>query len=142
MLFDSLEQTAAVSAEETRPAAEMGRAFRFDWQAGVHRMDGGTPHEVVLGDAVEAWVRQVVRTRPGRYAIYPADVGCNTAALRGRKIPKGFVLSQLRQELLASAAYCPAIREVGPLTYDGEKIQGTLTLEDGNLEVVTFDVAD
>ena len=133
MLFDSAPQRADVSDPDTeRDPAVMGRALLFDWEAGAYVMDSGSPAEVTEAGAVKAWINYVVRTRVGRYAIHPADFGCSALELIGRKIPKGYALSELRRELLTSAGYCRGIREISELVYDGETVRCTVTLADGN----------
>ena len=143
MLFDSVPQreAAAVSESDTvRDPAVMGRALAFDWDAGAYQMDNGAPVEVTGAEAVKAWINYVVRTKVGRYAIHPEDFGCSALDLIGQKIPKGFALSEIRRELLASAVYCPAIREISELIYDGERITCSVTLADGNYLEEAIDV--
>ena len=70
-------------------------------------------------------------------STFPTDYGCSALELIGQKIPKGYALSEIRQELLASAAYCQAIRELSELVYDGEQINCTVRLEDGNYASVS-----
>lgn len=48
--------------------------------------------------------------------------------LVGQKYPKGFLLSELRRQLAESAAYCPAIQDVGDLKQEGDTITGTVSL--------------
>ena len=67
-----------------------------------------------------------------KYPVHPTDYGCSALELIGQKIPRGYALSEIRQELLSSAAYCQAIEELSELIYDGEKINCTVRLKDGN----------
>ena len=117
MLFNK-ETTEAV---QTVDEPLVGVAFPFDWEAGVFPISTGSP-VAVTGTAA-------IRTPPGRYAIYPTDFGADLTDLRQRKAPRGLALSELRRQLQASAAYCPGIRDVGPLTYDGTTISGDILLE-------------
>ena len=129
MLFDQIAQEQeAITA--TRPETEIGMGFAFDWDRQQLKMQDGTPVLVYGVAAIKEWVQLVVRTRQGRYAIYPADFGAPVQDLMGHKAPKGYDLSELRRHLAESAAYNPGIRDVGQLSYDGEIIRGTLTLED------------
>ena len=139
MLFDSVPQLAASESDTTRPETVMGRGLLFDWEAGRYVMVNGSPQEVTGAEAVKAWINYVVRTRVGRYAVHPTDFGCSALELIGRKIPRGYALSELRRELLSSAGYCRGIREITELIYDGETITCQVTLADGNLveEVIT-----
>lgn len=132
MLFDSVPQLERTETEEERAPTTAGRALVFDWETGAYEMAGGSPAEATGAEAVKAWIAYVARTRPGRYAIHPGDFGCSAEELLGKKIPKGYALSELRRELTASAAYCQPIGEISELIYDGEKIRFTVTLADGN----------
>ena len=133
MLFDAVErQPAAETPEPDRAETVMGRGLAFDWAAGRYPMENGSPAECAGAEAVKAWLEQVIRTRAGRYPVHPTDYGCSALELIGQKIPKGYALSEIRRELLASAAYCRAIEELSELVYDGETINCTVKLADGN----------
>lgn len=129
MLFDAVAQEQEAMTA-TRPETEIGMGFAFDWQNKRLKMQDGTPVLVYGVAAIKEWVQLVVRTRQGRYHIYPADFGAPVQDLIGQKAPKGYDLSELRRHLAESAAYNPGIRDVGQMRYDGETIQCTLTLED------------
>lgn len=126
MLFD--KETAATTGQAARPEAVLGTGFWFDWNEQHYLMDAGSPVEVTGTGALKAWVNLVVRTKRDRYPIYPLDFGAPAQELIGRKYPKGYKLSELKRQFAESAAYCPAIREVDTMTYDGEEIHSTLTL--------------
>lgn len=136
MLFNATETTEALA--QARPEAQLGAAFRFDWDNHCYFMASGSPEEVTETEAVKEWIRQVLRTRRGRYGIYHADFGAPAQDLIGRRIPKGFDLSELRRQLSESAVYNPAIREIGTMAYDGRTITCTVTLEtaDGETQEV------
>lgn len=127
MLFDPVPTAEETFAAKSETAITAG--FVFDWDNGCYLMEAGSPVEVTGVEAVKEWLQQVIRTRRGRYAIYPADYGCMAQKLMGRKLPKGLDLSEFRRELAESAAYCPAIREISSMTYDGKTISCTVTLE-------------
>lgn len=133
MLFDALDRVTPVTPPDpARPSTVMGRGLVFDWAAGRYLMENGSPAECVGSEAVKAWIEQVIRTRVGKYPVHPTDYGCSALDLIGQKIPKGYALSEIRRELLSSAAYCRAIDELSELIYDGEKINCTVKLKDGN----------
>ena len=139
MLFDAVTQReAATETEQARDPAVMGRALVFDWEAGAYPMENGSPVEATGAGAVKAWLEYVIRTKVGRYAIHPEDFGTSALELIGQKIPRGYALSELRRELLESAAFCRAIREISELIYDGEQITCSVTLQDGNLVEEVF----
>lgn len=131
MLFDAVAQEQEAMTA-TRPETEIGMGFAFDWQNQRLKMQDGTPVLVYGVAAIKEWVQLVVRTRQGRYSIYPADFGAPVQDLIGQKAPKGYDLSELRRHLSESAAYNPGIRDVGQMRWDGATIQCTLTLEDND----------
>ena len=137
MLFDALDMRTVPVPDPERPSTVMGRGLVFDWQAGRYVMENGGPKDCTGSEAVKAWLEQVIRTRVAKYAVHPTDYGCSALDLIGQKIPKGYALSEIRQELLASAAYCRAIDELSELIYDGERINCTVKLMDGNYEAVS-----
>ena len=133
MLFDALDRVTPVTPPDPeRDRAVMGRGLVFDWASGRYLMEAGGPVECIGSEAVKAWLEQVIRTRVGKYAVHPEDYGCSALELIGQKIPKGYALSEIRQELLASSAYCKAIKELSELIYDGERINCTVLLDSGN----------
>ena len=133
MLFDAADRVTPVPPPDpARPSTVMGRGLVFDWAKKRYVMENGGPVECIGAEAVKAWIEQVVRTRVGKYPVHPTDYGCSALDLIGQKIPKGYALSEIRRELLSSAAYCRAIDELSELIYDGERIDCTVKLMDGN----------
>lgn len=133
MLFDAGDRIIPFTPPDpARPSTVMGRGLVFDWAKKRYVMENGGPVECTGAEAVKAWIEQVVRTRVGKYPVHPTDYGCSALELIGQKIPRGYALSEIRQELLSSAAYCQAIEELSELIYDGEKINCTVRLKDGN----------
>ena len=127
-----MDRQTVLTPDPERAPEVMGRGLVFDWTAGRYLMANGGPVECIGAEAVKAWLEQVIRTRVGKYAVHPTDYGCSALDLIGQKIPKGYALSEIRAELLASAAYCRAIEELSELIYDGERINCTVRLKDGN----------
>lgn len=130
MLFDALEAETFAAAQPRDPR-EMGVTFLFDWDNHRYYMESGSPVEVTGDQAVQAWLQQVLRTKQRRYAIYPVDFGALLQDLIGYKAPNGFLLSELRRQLLDSAEYCAAIQTIGTLDWNTDgTITGDITLED------------
>lgn len=133
MLFDAADRVTPVTPPDpARPSTVMGRGLVFDWAKKRYVMENGGPVECIGAEAVKAWLEQVIRTRVAKYPVHPTDYGCSALDLIGQKIPKGYALSEIRRELLSSAAYCRAIDELSELIYDGERINCTVRLKDGN----------
>lgn len=137
MIFDALDRQRTVLPDPDRPSTVMGRGLVFDWANKRYVMENGGPVECIGAEAVKAWIEQVIRTQVGKYAVHPTDYGCSALELIGQKIPKGYALSEIRRELLSSAAYCRAIEELSELIYDGERINCTVKLKDGNYASVS-----
>ncbi len=136
MLFD----TASTDFEEfsqgvVRPEDELGLDLVFDWTENHFVMEDGSPVMVNKTDAAKEWLNLVVRTRQGRYPIYPADFGGDAMDIIGKKIPKGFSLSEFKRKMIETIAYNPGIDDVEGFTYDGEVIRFTCLLADGTKEV-------
>jgi len=134
MLFE-ITTAEAVQTAEVLP----GVTLVFDWTSDTYDMTEGSPTEVTGLEAVKAWLELVVRTRRGRYAIYPADFGTSALDLIGRKLPRGYALAELQRELEESAAYCPTIEDVTGVEYDGRAVVCTVTLDDDTTEVITIE---
>lgn len=138
MIFDALDRQRTVLPDPDRPSTVMGRGLVFDWANKRYVMENGGPVECIGSEAVKAWLEQVIRTKVAKYPVHPTDYGCSALDLIGQKIPKGYALSEIRRELLTSAAYCRAIDELSELIYDGERINCTVRLKDGNYASVSF----
>ena len=139
MLFStgSSEQAADRAATEG-----VLTAFGFDWDGEkTYRMEKGSPAQVTETEAVKEWLQLVLRTQAGRYAIYPADFGASLYDLIGKRLPRGASLAELRRQLQASAAYLPEISSIGSVTWDGEKITCSVTLDrDGGEETEVIEL--
>ena len=126
MLFNQTEeQRQEMTAQDD---GVLGVSFAFDWKAGHYEMAAGSPVEISGTRAAQTWLQQVLRTKRERYSIYPTNFGAPAQTLVGQKYPKGFLLSELRRQLAESAAYCPAIQDVGDLKQEGDAITGTVSL--------------
>ena len=77
--------------------------LKFDWQKNEFVMESGSPIIVSGGNAVKEWLELVVRTRQGRYPIYPVDFGGDALDIVGQKLPKGYGLSEFKRKMLESA---------------------------------------
>lgn len=126
MLFD--KESVPTTGQAARPEVVIGTGFWFDWKQQHYLMDAGSPLEVTGTGALKDWINLVLRTNRGKYPIYPMDFGAPAQELVGRKYPKGYKLSELKRKFSESAAYCPAIRKVDTMTYDGEEIHSNITL--------------
>jgi len=136
MLFD--EKTTVIeefSEGYTRPEEELGNALVFNWDERHFEMEDGSPVMVNKTGAAKEWLNLVVRTRQERYPIYAADFGGDAMDIIGKKLPKGFNLSEFKRKMVESIKYNPGIDDVEGFTYDGEYIRFTCLLKDGTKEV-------
>lgn len=113
--------------------------LKFDWQNNEFYMESGSPAVVSGGNAVKEWIELVVRTRQGRYPIYPVDFGSDALDIVGQKVPKGYGLSEFKRKMLESAEYNPGIANMDGFVYDGEKINIDVYLTDGTREVAEIE---
>ena len=140
MLFDTTTVTESeYAAEDVRADDAIGIGLKFNWDERHFEMQDGSPIMVNGISAVKEWLNLVVRTKQGRYPIYPADFGGDAMEMIGKKIPKGFPLSEFKQKMLQSIAYNPGIDDMEDFTYDGEYIYITALLTDGTKEVTEIE---
>lgn len=136
MLFDEKVTTNEEFAEpQLRDPDELGRALVFDWDENHFVMEDGSPVMVTKTEAAKEWLNLVVRTRQGRYPIYAPDFGGDAMDIIGKKIPKGYTISEFKRKMTESIQYNPGIDDVEGFTYDGEYIRFTCLLADGTKEV-------
>lgn len=124
MLFDVTAEDAVTGSESAVKAS-----LNFDWDSGAYAISRGSPAKITGLEAVKGWLQLVLRTPRGRYAVYPAGFGASLYQLIGKKLPRGAELAELRRQLQESAAWLPAIASIGAVTWDGEKISCTVTLD-------------
>lgn len=140
MLFDKKEVANIEEYSDAgKPIEEVGRNLVFDWDENHFVMEDGSPVMVTKVDAVKEWLTLVVRTRQSRYPIYPVDFGGDAMDIIGKKIPKGYNLSEFKRKMLESIEYLPGIDDAEGFNYDGEKIRFTVLLADGTEEVSEFE---
>lgn len=140
MLFDDVTVTNEEFTEPMlRDPTEVGIGLAFCWDEDHFYMKDGSPVMVTAVDAVKEWLELVVRTRQGRYPIYPIDFGGDALDLIGKKIPRGFSLSEFKRKMLESSRYNPGIDDMEDFTWDGEKISISVLLSDGTKEVAEFE---
>lgn len=126
MLFNDNTKSHTDLSAEYHPVG-----WVFDWERNCFEMDTGTPVEADDEQAARYFLQLVLRTRIGRYAIYPADFGCRLQDIRGRKLRKGTALADLQSDLRNSAAYCDLIADISGVIYDGKNINIDVSLESG-----------
>lgn len=135
MLFDDYKEPVFDVVEVTHDPDVIAGALKFDWETNTFEILDGSPVIVRGGNAVKEFLQLTVRTKPGRCPIYPVDFGGNAMEYIGKKIPKGFGLSEFKRRMVETAGYCPGIANIDGFEYDGSRIHCEVELTDGTREV-------
>jgi len=95
---------------------EIGRVPAFSFEDGEKFMllDGGVVERKAI-EAVKQWFELMLRQQPGKIPIYRTgkndEPGIDRTLLR-QDLPFGFVCAEVERQVRATAAYCPAVREL------------------------------
>lgn len=123
------------SAAETleQDSTEVRTSFSFDDAASKFTLVDGSPKVITGTAAVKEWLKLLVRTTPGKYAVYgDTAFGVDTTLLIGKKsLPSGAVLSELKRQITEGAMLCPAIGSVSDFSIDGSTITFSVALKSG-----------
>ena len=116
---------------------QAGRSLEFDFKSKRFVTVNGSPRAISGEAAVRQWLELLVRTVPGRYAVYGDEAfGVDVTGLIGKKTaPSGEILSEIRRQVEEGAALCPAIRSVYGFALDGAALTFTAELENGEEDV-------
>ena len=130
------------SGGSQKKVSKLGRTLAFDTETGRFVIQKGEPADRENDAAkVRQWLELVLRLNPGRYPIYPDNLGVDKAGLLGlRQVSQGFVDSELRREIRESCALCPLIQAVEHFDFRREgsrlEISFTVSLNNGESEEV------
>lgn len=123
--IDETELNIEVETEEK--TARIERSLRFDYETKNFNIVDGALAECTGVEAVKQWVELLIRTNPGKYAIYDENFGVSTDELIGYKsIPLGFIYSELKREIQEGLAKNPAIDSID--NYSATRENGALTI--------------
>lgn len=130
----------AKEAVETESSAA-GISFAFDYATNTFRMVDGSPKQISGSDAVQQWLELLVRTIPGKCAIYDQAFGVDVTKLIGQKeVPSGALLSEIKREITEGAALCPAIDSVTDFGLGEDTVSFTVTLKSGEESEVSVEL--
>jgi len=132
MLFDKQTTETGVYAV---PDFRDRNALAFDWQSNSFIMVDGNPKLVRGSEAVKEWINLAARTEQSKLPIYPSDFGGDCKSLIGKRMPKGYDLSEFKRKMMETAKYCEAVTGLSSFYTDGETISFTVTLSDDSKEV-------
>lgn len=144
-MFPINETELDLWVETEEESAKVGRSFCFDYDTKRFKvMDGGIT-ECTGGEAVKQWIELLIRTIPGKYAIYNEKFGVATDEIIGYKnMPLGFIYSELKREIQEGIALNPSVDSMAD--YSARRDNGVLTisfmvhLKDGASEEVIVHV--
>lgn len=130
MIFPETTSAAETLEEDS---AEIKTSFSFDDAAGKFTLIDGGPKAITGTAAVKEWLKLLVRTIPGKYAVYgDTAFGVDTTLLIGKKsLPSGAVLSELKRQITEGVTLCPAIASVSDFSMDGSTITFNAALKSG-----------
>jgi len=82
-------------------------------------LDGGLVERKTV-EAVKQWFELMLRQQPGKIPIYRTgkneEPGIDRSLLK-RDLPFGFVCAEIKRQVIATAAYCPAVQELDSFTF-------------------------
>ncbi len=126
-MFPIDETEFNIEVETKQETARVVRSFSFDYVTKNFRVIDGAVTECTGVEAVKQWVELLIRTNPGKYAVYDEDFGVSTGELIGYKsIPLGFIYSELKREIQEGLAKNPAIDSMD--NYSATRDNGILTI--------------
>lgn len=144
-MFPIDETGLAADTQTEEEKAAVGRSFVFDYDTKSFKITDGAVNECTGVTAVKQWIELLIRTLPGKYAVYDNDFGVSTDELIGYKsVPIGFIYSELKREIEDGLMLNPsidsmdnftAIRDNGVLT-----VSFTVYLKDGASGEVSVNV--
>lgn len=110
-LSDLIDEAAEDTAEKD---TRIHRSFLFDFDKGQHKVIDGTPKECTELEAIKQWLQLMCLTGLDKYAVYK-DEPFGTSAeffLGYRKLPYGFIASEIQREVEEACQLNPAIEYV------------------------------
>lgn len=130
------EASGAPETLEVRETAA-GASLAFGYGKNQFELVDGGPRMLSGEAAIRQWLELLVRTVPGRYAVYGDEpFGVDTTDLVGKKrLPSGEALSEIRRQVEDGVALCPPIRSVYGFGLEGSALTFTAELEDGEEEI-------
>lgn len=133
----------SVNAKETveTESSAVGISFAFDYATNTFPMVDGSPKQNSGAAAVLQWLELLVRTIPGKCAVYDQAFGVDVTKLIGQKeVPSGALLSEVKREITEGAALCPAIDSVTDFGLSGDTVSFTVTLKSGEESEVSIEL--
>lgn len=126
-MFPIDETEFNIEIETEAETARAGRSFSFDHETKNFSVVDGAVTECTGVEAAKQWVELLIRTSPGKYAIYGNDFGISTDELIGYKsLPLGFIYSELKREIQEGLALNPSIDSID--SYSVSRDNGVLTI--------------
>ena len=130
---------------------EVGTDFLFDYETGQHILKNGTLEECSEVESIKQFIQNVLRTKANSYKVYTEDetevFGISIYDYIGtRKLPDGYLNSELKREVTETLLKHPFISEVknwnGKRNKRGLEISFTTVLTDSTLIETSENVGD
>ena len=130
---------------------DVGIDFSFDYTTGQHIMKGFVLNECTQLETVRQYIQNVLRTQANIYGVYVKGeteiFGITVYEYIGtKKLPLGYVNSELKREVTELLLKHPLIKEVskwnGVREKRGLNISFTVTLTDNSLITVSEEVME
>ncbi|KOR88783.1 DUF2634 domain-containing protein [Paenibacillus solani] len=103
-------------AEETLPAATMGKVFLFDFKEQKYVLKDGKPVEASYEEAIKQWVSMVLITETDKYPVYGPEFGIGIAKFIGRKdIPLATITSEVGRQITETIVLHPEVTGIEEL---------------------------
>ncbi len=121
-----------------------GRVPAFSFEEGFLLLDGGVVERSGI-EAVKQWFELMLRQQPGKIPIYQTgkndEPGIDRTLLR-QDLPFGFVCAEIERQVRATAAYCPAVKEVDSFRITrlrhGLQVEFTARLHSEEVEISAY----
>lgn len=97
----------------------VGRSFLFDFNNKQFVLLDGAIQECTHTEAICQWIKLYINTEMGKYKIYSDDYGVNTAGLIGYRLPRSFIVSEIKRRISEGIIkFCPLVEEVTDWNFD------------------------
>lgn len=139
--FARIATTTVNENEGETTVATVGRSFLFDFASGQYVLLDGGVRECSPTEAICQWIKLYINTEADKYRIYPANYGVDTRGLIGYRLPRSFIVSEIKRRVTAGILkYCPMVKEVKNWEFNKGIFTLTVVTELGEELNITDDI--
>jgi hypothetical protein len=92
---------------------KIGKSFLFDFEKGEFVLREGKPVVVEGIEALKVWITKAIKTEKYRFKIYDdTNYGTTLEGLIGTKLPRQFIESEVKREVISSLTTHPYIQDI------------------------------